>query len=252
MGEGAVRWRELGKGGIIYGRRRMKITYRFKLDGAAEKRFDLDLEPSTLTLVGGASEPLPEWTRLGHMQCPNCPLAAAEHPRCPVAKNLVAIIDEFKDGISFHEADISILTESREYRRRAPLQQGISALIGLVMVTSGCPILDKLRPMAYTHTPFSSVPETLYRAVSMYLTAQYFMARKGKTPDWEMKDLVGIYKEVGAVNSAFADRLRTIQIEDASLNAVVNLDCFAFNAVFSITDRSLREMERIFDAYLKP
>ena len=134
----------------------MKIAYRFLLKGGQERRFELNLDPQTLSFVPAAGEPPPEWTRLSNRQCPHCPLGEDRHPQCPIARNLAGVIGEFAQSISFEEAEISIATEAREYRHRAPLQSGISSLIGLVMVTSGCPHLDKLRPMVYTHLPFSS------------------------------------------------------------------------------------------------
>jgi hypothetical protein len=229
----------------------VKIHYRFILDSGAEKTFELELDPEALSLSGAPVSPLPAWTRLENEQCPNCPLKAAASPHCPVASRLVGIIEEFKDGVSFHEAEISITTPAREYRKRAPLQVGISSLIGVVMVTSGCPILDRLRPMVCTHLPFADINETMYRALSMYLLGQYFRHKRGLEPDWDLKRLVNIYDDIGTVNRQFARRLKTIKIEDASLNALVSLDCFATFSVCSIMDDSLEQLEKLFHAYLK-
>jgi hypothetical protein len=227
----------------------MKIVYRFQLKGGEEARFELSLDPQTLGLAPSAGEP-PEWARLGNKQCPHCPLSADRDPYCPIARNLAGVISEFARRISFEEADISIVTDLREYRRRAPLQSGISSLIGLVMVTSGCPHLDKLRPMVYTHLPFSSTDETTYRAISMYLLAQYLRRQKGLEPDWDMAGLVKIYEAVCAVNKHFVERLKTTKLEDASLNAVVKLDCFAAMTSTIITAQALAGVESLFQSYL--
>ena len=193
----------------------------------------------------------PAWARLGNKQCPQCPFREPQQPFCPVARNLAGIIEDFKDDISYEEADIVVTTEAREFHKRAPLQNSISGLIGLVMATSGCPVLDKLRPMAYLHLPFPSGRETMYRAISMYLTAQYFISRKGGTPDWDMAGLVKIYESISGVNVSFTDRLRTMKIADASLNAITSLDCFAAMTSGSITSQSLEDVELVFEAYLK-
>lgn len=228
----------------------MRIGYRFTLASGEQKVFELNFDPATLSLATKPSDP-PPWTELKNEQCSNCPLSADRYRHCPVAVQLVEVIDQFKDHISFHEAEISISTSGREYRKHAPLQTGISGLIGVVMVTSGCPILDKLRPMVRTHLPFAAINETMYRAISMYLLAQYFVQKRGGKPDWELKDLVKIYDEISTVNLHFARRLKTIQIEDASLNALVSLDCFAAMAAGSIVDNSLDEIESLFTAYLE-
>ena len=227
----------------------MKIAYRFQLKGGDEARFELSLDPQTLGLAPAAGEP-PEWTRLGNKQCPHCPLSAEQSPCCPIARNLAGVIQEFARRISFEEADISITTDLREYRRRAPLQSGISSLIGVVMATSGCPHLDQLRPMVYTHLPFSSTEETTYRAISMYLLAQYLRRQRGLAPDWELAGLVKIYEAVSLVNKHFVERLKTTHLEDASLNAVVKLDCFAAMTSTIITAQCLAGVEDIFHSYL--
>jgi len=229
----------------------MTITYQFKLNTGKEKRFEVNLDPATLALIPDAKAQPPAWAKLGNKQCPACPYKEQDQPYCPVARNLARIIDEFKHDISFDEADITVITENREFRKRAPLQNGISGLIGLVMATSGCPILDKLRPMAYVHMPFPGTHETMYRAISMYLTAQYFIRRRGGKPDWDLADLVKIYEAVSGVNVAFANRLRTMEVEDATLNAIVSLDCFASMTSGSISYEALDDMERVFAAYLK-
>jgi hypothetical protein len=227
----------------------MKIAYRFKHDGGEEAHFDLELDQETLGLAPMPGEP-PDWARLGNRQCPHCPLSADRSPYCPIARNLAKVIAQFAQSISFEEADISISTEAREFRRRAPLQSGISSLIGVVMVTSGCPHMDLLRPMVYTHLPFASADETTYRAISMYLLAQYLRQQRGLPPDWELTGLVKAYQAVSAVNRHFVDRLKTMNLQDASLNAVVKLDCFAAMTTTIITAQALAGVERVFQPYL--
>ena len=91
----------------------------------------------------------------------------------------------------------------------------------------------------------------MYRAVSMYLLAQYYRDQRGKTPDWRLEKLVHIYDAIGKVNQAFAKRLLSINPQDASLNALVSLDCFATVTAFSIVRDRLQEMEYLFQAYLR-
>lgn len=159
------------------------------------------------------------------------------------------VIAEFHDAISHHEATITIETPARTYSKRAALQSGISALIGLLMSTAGCPVLNKMRPMVRTHLPFSTLDETMYRAASMYLLAQYVVAQRGGTPNWDLGGLAGIYAEVHSVNKAFIKRLRTLQIEDASLNGLVNLDCFASFTTMTLRGDAAGAFAGLFAAY---
>jgi hypothetical protein len=123
--------------------------------------------------------------------------------------------------------------------------------MGLIMATSGCPHLDKLRPMAFTHLPFSTMAQTTYRAVSMYLLAQFFRRRRGLEPDWELRELSRAYEDIRTVNVAFAKRLASIQQDDANLNAIVKLDNHAGITSLSIAEEWWEEIEHVFRKYLE-
>lgn len=118
------------------------------------------------------------------------------------------------------------------------------------MVTSGCPVMDKLRPMVRTHLPFATGEETMYRVLSMYLLAQYFLYKEGQRPDWDLKNLAEIYEAIHTVNKSFCQRLSGIHIKDASLNAVAQLDNFADITSFSLEINRLDQIKRLFHAYL--
>ncbi|MFM1941406.1 MAG: hypothetical protein RI897_388 [Verrucomicrobiota bacterium] len=227
------------------------IEYRFRMESAEDKVFVVHLRPGDMGLVMDPEAKAPEWTRLENCQCPNCPLRAGEVAHCPAALGMSELMDSFKDCLSTDPADITVAVESREYRRRAPLQYGVSALMGLIMATSGCPVTEKLRPMVHVHLPFATIGETMYRAASMYLLAQFFRQNRGMEPDWQMENLVQIFEEVAEVNQSFARRLISINPKDASLNALANLDCFAMVTSFSITKDKLKELEPLFGAYLQ-
>jgi len=229
----------------------LKIDYEFTLKDGRKKQFSVRLQKPSLQFISEHTSTVRQWTKLEHHQCANCPLSPATHPHCPIAANLVDIIESFKDSLSIEEADIVIRSESREYHKRSTVQYGIGALMGLYMVTSGCPIMDKLRPMVFTHLPFSSLEETLFRAISMYLFAQYFRQLEGKTPDWKLEDFTKIYEDIATVNQSFTKRLLSINPADASLNALVGLDCFASAAAFSTIEDNVAEFQQIFEAYLQ-
>ena len=226
----------------------MQIKYRFIFADGKEEAFEMHLDEA-LSYQADTDAAPPEWTHLSNNKCHNCPLNEKDNPQCPVARNLAPVLARFVDRISFEKIDLIVTTEAREYRKSISLQRGISAIFGLIMVTSGCPVLDKLRPMAFTHLPMAALEETRYRAISMYLLAQYFRARKGLSADWELKGLEKIYGEIGIVNRDFVSRLHTINMQDANYNAVVSLDCFCLGNA-SVMTRSLEKLERIFQPYL--
>jgi hypothetical protein len=227
----------------------LTYTYIFKLGDGKEKKFHVKLNPETLNCVQPEEIISPEWTRLEYNQCRNCPLTRSQYEFCPIAQNLVEVIAFFKDSISYEKADVLVKTKERDIFAKTTIQKGLSSLIGIYMVTSGCPIMERLKPMVYQHLPFASLEETVYRATSMYLLGQYLLNKEGKSPDWELKGLVKIYEEIRIVNEDICERLRDAASEDASVNAVVILNVFADMLPFSI-ERSLNRLKHLFSSYL--
>lgn len=228
----------------------LDFTYRFIFEDDSEKEFIVKLKRDGLSLITEVEDPTPEWTKLGFHQCDPCPFNPEATLHCPAAMALYRPIVVFKDYLSFNDAHVHVRTEGREYARTTSLQVGLSSMFGLLMATSGCPLLEKLRPMARYHLPFADEDETSYRAISMYLVAQFLRGKAGQEPDWELKGLASIYDDITKVNKGFVERLRSMPIKDASLNAIIGLDCFAMNINFAITQDMLDDLRATFRTLL--
>jgi len=228
-------------------------TYHYQFGNNREITINVELDAKTLALVNvPASDTYPSWARLDFNRCPNCTLANGKDTLCPVAGNLVHVINTFGHSISYDRVTLRITAPSREYSKATSLMEAISSLVGIYMVTSGCPVLDKLRPMVKYHLPFATLDEAKYRAIAMYLMAQYVRYKAGKDADWQLQRLGVLYDEIRAVNLAFSKRLQSAISEDASINALVKLDCFADVIAFSIHGDDLyNAMKDTFDAFLK-
>ncbi|MCK9418214.1 MAG: hypothetical protein M0R70_02410 [Nitrospirae bacterium] len=225
------------------------IEYKYVFRSGMVKNFAMVLDQTTLDLQVEKRPAPPPWALLNHKKCENCPLADREHPYCPVARNFADIAEQFKDLVSHEHVTVVVTTEERQYSKATTVQQGLSPLIGIIMTTSGCPIMDHLKPMVRFHLPFASLEETIFRMASMYLMAQYFQKQDGKSPAWNLDGLANVYTQVGIVNRDFALRLRDAAKKDANVNALVNLDCFA-QMVPLAADDLLREIKPYFAAYL--
>ena len=230
--------------------------YRFSLGNGVEREFKVELDRASLSVVPTPLESYPAWTALTSHQCAGCPLKPEQHPRCPIAANLVEIVDFFKDAASYDKAVVEISSEARNYVKETPLQRGISSLLGIYMVTSGCPVMEKLKPMVAIHLPFATAQETTYRVTSMYLLAQFFIARRGGQPDWSLENLPRVYDDIRMVNRGFVNRLLAAGVQDASINAIILLDTFASYVHYPGADSPLGEivgqMEALFHAYMPP
>lgn len=225
------------------------IEYNYTFKSGAVKRFTMALDSATLALQLGKRPNPPLWTLLSHKKCENCPLVEKDNLYCPVALNFADIAEQFKDLVSHENVDVVVATGERTYSKSTTIQQGLSPLIGIIMTTSGCPIMDHLKPMVRFHLPFASLEETIFRMASMYLMAQYFQKQDGQSPAWTLDGLANVYAQVGLVNRDFALRLRDAAKKDANVNALVNLDCFA-QMVPLAADEVLREIKAYFSAYL--
>lgn len=168
-----------------------------------------------------------------------------------MAVNLAELVEGFSHVLSYEQTDVSIETNEREFvRHDVAVQQGLSSVLGIIMVSSGCPDLDYLRPMVRSHLPFASIGETIYRSTSMYLLAQFTRQRNGLEPDWSMEGLKEIYRRIDHINRNMTARLREGSDQDASLNAVVILDTFAQMVPLSV-DGILQDLEHLFWPYLR-
>jgi len=229
------------------------LTYRYTFTFASGERksFNLECDSRTLLLIRKDPPQLPAWTDLTFQKCANCPLNEAEHRSCPAALSLVEIMRTFGGSLPYQQVEVRIDSEARGYVKKTSLQEALSSLIGLYMATSGCPVMGRLRPLVHQHLPFARVEETLYRVLSMYLLAQYFVARHGGQPDWSFAKLGGIYADIHTVNQHFAKRLAGASGSSANLNALAILDLFANAVTCAIDDNSLGELEELFQSYLQ-
>jgi Domain of unknown function (DUF6901) len=231
-------------GAIAKGWELASLTYRFEFpDG---RRESLQVDPDA---VPGPDAELPAWTELGFHQCSNCPLSGASARRCPMAVNFVPLVELFGRLRSYDEVTVEVESEERTVAKRTTVQRALRSLMGLLAASSACPHVDFLKPMAHFHLPFSSEEETIFRVASSYLLAQYFRRREGEEADWGLDGLKAHYEQMQQVNASMAKRMRAIQIDDSTLNALVLLDLFAQTLPFSI-ESALEELEPAFEKYV--
>jgi len=227
----------------------MRFRYTFKFENGKSKTFEIALDAATLELVPEKDIPKPEWAKLSFFPCEHCPLAP-DIEYCPVAVNLSHIVSEFQDSVSHEKTQVTVETPERTYFKETTLQKGLSSIIGIYMVTSNCPVMDKLRPMVRFHLPFATPTETMFRTGSTYLTGQFVVMREGKKPDWELQKLVEMYKDVSAVNKGMSHRISNASLKDANVNAVIILHAFG-DAVPYFIENGLAEIKYMFEIHTK-
>ena len=215
-------------------KKQIHFRYLFILNSGTKFSFEIELDPQTLRYIPEEEPETAPWTKLDHYQCTNCPLKKESHPECPLALNLSSVIPLFSDLQSFDFANVIVETAERTYSKNTTLQNGLSSMLGIFMVTSDCPVMSVLRPMVRFHLPFASVEETIFRSASTYLLKQYFKKKKENSADWDLSKLNQDYQRIQEVNIGMAKRMRSIVSKDANLNALVILDVLAKEMPFSI------------------
>ncbi len=221
--------------------------YIFECGDGFKKEFIVKIDSRSLLLENQPKEDLTDWAKLENFKCPHCPLNEREHEYCPVAVNLNRVIKFFEDVPSYKKVKITVKAPERDYVKNADVQTGISSLLGLIMASSGCPIVGELKSLVKFHLPFATIEETEIKIFSMYLLAQYFKMKRGEKPDWEMKKLNEIYNDIMILNKNVAEKIAEVENKDASINAVVVLNNFADSVTFGLDMDALEHLEELFD-----
>ena len=225
-----------------------RFDYEFQFEDGYTKNYHVALDPKTLSLIPDELRSQPQdWTRLKYHQCSNCPLEVDTHPYCPIAVNIMDLVETFKDVLSYHNCTVVCETEDRTYSKKTSIMEGLSTIFGVIMATSNCPIMDFLKPMARFHLPFSSVEETTARTTSMYLLSQYFKSKDRNHIEIDFKTLENHYGQVKLINEGIIKRISSVSKQDADKNAIVTLHSLSLFMSMEI-DYSLSTLEYIFIA----
>lgn len=220
------------------------ISYVFHLPDGRRETISLDFDDASFLLRLPQAQPEP-WMALSFHQCPHCPLAPTDSPSCPLALGLGGFVHGFDAFYSYEQATVEVRTDQRTIVAKAPLQDGMASILGLVGATSGCPHLNFFRPMARFHLPFATEQETLVRACSFHLLSEYLKSGSRGDRAIGLANLQARYDAVAKVNLAMADRIRAAFKKDVVVNAIIILDSFA-QAVPWVIDAAMKEIRPLF------
>ena len=197
--------------------------YHINLEDGQSTQFRIALDQETLSMTPVSSGPYPAWTALSYNQCKCCPLTPQTHDVCPIAVNIVDLVDRFKNILSHKNCLVVCETMDRTYSKQTSAMEGLTSVFGIIMATSNCPVMNFLKPMARFHLPFSSVEETTARSTSLFLLGQYFEYKKGRVKSFDFNRLEKNYTKVQLVNEGLLSRIRSLGKLDADKNAIITL-----------------------------
>jgi hypothetical protein len=204
----------------------MIFHYIFEFKDNNIKEFIIDTENNFANRVNDPKKR--NWTELNQFTCSICTVNPEKYKYCPLSLDIIEITDAFKDVKSFETVNVKVVNEDRTYFKNTDMQSALASLLGLVMASSDCPVTSQLRHLAHFHLPFSSYEETIIRVTGGYLLKQYIQSSNNKKPDWAMKDLEKLYKDLIIINRAMKERISHCDFDyDANVNA--------FNVFFSLS-----------------
>lgn len=224
------------------------FTYKLLFPDDKLIEFPIVIDKLSCTSIPQSEITPQSWTSLDYQQCSNCTLNKSSSPFCPVAVNLMPVLNLCSSVASYQTVKLEVLTAERTISGDTTMQRALSSILGLIMATSPCPHTEYLKPMAHFHLPLASEEETIYRSTSMYLLAQYFRRKDGLDFSLELDHLTAIYQNLQIINKALAKRLKAAVTEDATINAVILLDLLSQAVTWSIED-GLEEIRYLFKSY---
>ena len=234
------------KGVAMINRGPFQFHYQFQFSNGQIKDYEISLDPDTLSLIPVATvADTPEWVHLEYQQCRDCPLHPDAHRNCPIAVNIMELVESFKAVFSYHDCTVVCETAERSYMKKTSVMEGLSSIFGVIMATSDCPVMEFLKPMARFHLPFATIEETTVRTASMYLLAQYFKYKNQPGIRFDFKTLEQHYSRVQVVNEGLLGRITSVGSEDADKNAIVTLHSLSQFLSMEM-DYSLSGLEYIF------
>lgn len=222
----------------------IKFSYKFTFPNGTEKNFQLELDEKSLNLVSCDHTP-PDWAILTSNQCQCCTLDIDTTSHCPIAANLAELVIAFKDTVSYESCHVTCTTAERTISKQTIVQDGLSSIMGIIMATSGCPIMDILKPLARFHLPFATVEESLFRSISVYLLGQFFKHLDNDISDFHLEKVKSYYGKIEIVNAGILSRVKQATIMDADKNAIIILNCLA-QILYLELDDDLQSLRHIF------
>jgi hypothetical protein len=229
----------------------LKFLYKFHFNDGRKRLFEINIDSKTLLLTKPVRQDPPEWAKMSYFRCENCPLPTSKYKYCPLANHLSEVIEFFTDVPSFEKAIIFVENNLRGSYKYTSVQVGVSSLMGIIMASSGCPIIGKLKPLVRFHLPFASLEETEIRVLSMYILAQFFRMWEGKKTDFKLTKLRKLYEDIQKVNRNIVSKLAEIEIKDTNRNAVIALSNYADFISLSLSDEEIQNLKEFLGDFLE-
>lgn len=166
----------------------------------------------------------PDWTKLDFYKCQVCPFNCDEVKQCPAAADIVCVLERFSHFSSAEKLDIRYIAEDLDIKKNVDAQTALSAIIGSLIFTSACPILNANHFILKYIPPFTTDDQLSYHLLAAALIKNFFRQEKKKHHvPFDLEQFKLDYYFLEDVFRNLLNRVREASSNDANLNAVVRL-----------------------------
>ena len=225
-----------------------RIEIHFDEDPDAEALvLDFDFSITNTMYVEDVDEALMKenWVQLETHKCSQCTLAKAEHPLCPVAKNLGKYAKELFHRHSTDTVSIQLWEDSGRHLQLSniPLQDVTGELVRMAVFQSECPIGRRVKKALEFVPPFPTDQETT-RAFALFFAMQQ-LQQEGQSSDDVTKEQIIYLDSLHELFENLSRRVRAITRGDAGVNGVM-----IYHSLMMLVSLSLPEnLEKIMKEY---
>jgi hypothetical protein len=216
---------------------RVKVRYIYTIvdtqgNFGEAAHFDVDVDIGDERIRHYVNPP-PEWCKLSHHKCTDCPLSGDTNEYCPAALAIADVVEYFSNVKSFTSCHCVVEFPERKIEATRAAQDALYPLLGLRLSTSRCPILHRLSPMARFHEPFATSLYTVFRTLGYFLLQEYVRSSTTGAPMvFDEEAMKSYYEQVGEVNRRLSERLADATVLDASPNGMFVLSLFTMSMTY--------------------
>ena len=200
------------------------IQYAFILNNQLRASYDLTISEDGTLHPDCFPPKSPDWAKLEFCKCPHCPISAKASEYCPTALALNIIGEEWSGINSYEAIQVEINLQTRKVSARTSAQVALGSLVGLLMGASQCPHLSFFRPLARNHLPLATPEETSFRVLENLLA--FCRLYESDPADFNQK-LEKIYDNLEILNRHITQRIKSVEKENVTTQAIIQLDCLA-------------------------
>lgn len=162
----------------------------------------------------------PDWTRLSCHQCSVCPLSSVNTEYCPLAYDMIDLVDHFSRSKSCDKVHFHMWTRGEMHSLHTDLKRALAYLYAAILAASSCPYASLLSPVSKFWKSFPDTDDVMFYTTSFRLLGDYLH----EVPDNNAEEMSLDSSKACTVSVIFHNlllRLRESSASDANIKALI-------------------------------